>query len=67
MGWKIDDKSIHGYTITYPEDVQVGSSGTSVDADFMVQPMQRLIDLNQYIDGLLGVSKLDFKILEKWK
>ena len=36
LGWdrKIDDDTIHGYTITYTqEDVEVGSSGTSVDID----------------------------------
>ena len=70
LGWdrKIDDKSIHGYTITYTqEDVQVGSSGTSVDIDSYSFSTYATFNRseNQYIEGILGASKLDFKNIRK--
>ena len=70
LGWdrKIDDKSIHGYTITYTQDdVQVGSSGTSVDIDSYSFSTYATFNRseNQYIEGILGASKLDFKNIRK--
>ena len=70
LGWdrKIDDKSIHGYTVTYTqEDVQVGNSGTSVDIDSYSFSTYATFNRseNQYIEGILGASKLDFKNIRK--
>ena len=70
LGWdkKIDDDTIHGYTITYTqEDVEVGSSGTSVDIDSYSFSTYATFNRseNQYIEGILGVSKLDFKNIRK--
>jgi len=70
LGWdrKIDDKSIHGYTITYTQDdVQVGNSGTSIDIDsysFSTYATFHRYE-NRYIEGILGASKLDFKNIRK--
>ena len=70
LGWdrKIDNETIHGYTITYTqEDVQVGSSGTSVDIDSYSFSTYATFNRseNQYIEGILGASKLDFKNIRK--
>ena len=62
------DKSIHGYTVTYTQDdVEVGSSGTSVDIDSYSFSTYATFNRseNQYIEGILGVSKLDFKNIRK--
>ena len=66
LGWdkKIDDKTIHGYTITYTQDdVEVGSSGTSVNIDsysFSTYATFHRYE-NRYIEGIFGASKLDLK------
>ena len=70
LGWdrKIDDETIHGYTVTYTQDdVEVGSSGTSVDIDSYSFSTYATFNRseNQYIEGILGVSKLDFKNIRK--
>ena len=70
LGWdkKIDEKIIHGYTVTYTQDdVEVGSSGTSVDIDsysFSTYATFHRYE-NRYIEGILGASKLDFKNIRK--
>ena len=70
LGWdkKIDDKIIHGYTVTYTQDdVEVGSSGTSVNIDsysFSTYATFHKYE-NKYIEGILGVSKLDLKNVRK--
>ncbi len=70
LGWdkKVDDKIIHGYTITYTqEDVEVGGSGTSVDIDsysFSTYATFHKYE-NKYIEGILGASKLDLKNVRK--
>ena len=70
LGWdrKIDDKIIHGYTITYTqEDVEVGSSGTSVDIDSYSFSTYATFHKygNRILEGILGLSKLDFKNIRK--
>ena len=70
LGWdrKIDNETIHGYTITYTqEDVEVGNSGTSVDIDSYSFSTYATFNRseNQYIEGILGASKLDFKNIRK--
>ena len=70
LGWdrKIDDETIHGYTVTYTQDdVEVGSSGTSVDIDSYSFSTYATFNRSetQYIEGILGVSKLDFKNIRK--
>ncbi len=70
LGWdkKVDDKIIHGYTITYTqEDVEVGGSGTSVDIDSYSFSTYATIHKyeNKYIEGILGASKLDLKNVRK--
>ena len=61
---KVDDKIIHGYTITYTQDdVEVGSSGTSVNIDaysFSTYATFHKYE-NRYIEGIFGASKLDLK------
>ena len=66
LGWdkKIDDKIIHGYTVTYTQDdVEVGSSGTSVDIDsYSIATYATFHKYgNRHLEGILGLSKLDLK------
>ena len=65
---KIDDKIIHGYTITYTQDdVEVGSLGSSVDIDsysFSTYATFHRYE-NRYVEAILGVSKLDLKNIRK--
>ena len=66
LGWdkKIDDKTIHGYTVTYTQDdVEVGSSGTSVDIDSYSFATYATFHKygNRHLEGILGLSKLDLK------
>jgi len=66
LGWdkKIDEKIIHGYTVTYTQDdVEVGSSGTSVDIDSYSFATYATFHKysNRHLEGILGLSKLDLK------
>ncbi len=66
LGWdrKVDDKIIHGYTVTYTQDdVEVGSSGTSVDIDSYSFATYATFHKygNRHLEGILGLSKLDLK------
>ena len=70
LGWdkKIDDKLIHGYTITYTQDdVEVGSSGTSVDIDSYSLSTYATFhkNKNRYLESIIGVSRLDLKNIRK--
>ena len=70
LGWdkKIDDKTIHGYSVTYTQDdVEIGSSGTTVDIDSYSFSTYATFNRyeNRYIEGILGASKLDFKNIRK--
>tara|TARA_B100001142_G_scaffold208693_1_gene206834 strand:- start:37 stop:2406 length:2370 start_codon:yes stop_codon:yes gene_type:complete len=70
LGWdkKIDDKLIHGYTITHTQDdVEVGSSGTSVNIDSYSLSTYATFhkNKNRYLESIIGVSKLDLKNIRK--
>ena len=70
VGWdkKIDDKLIHGYTITYTQDdVDVGSSAASVDIDSYSLSTYATLhkNKNRYLESIIGVSKLDIKNIRK--
>jgi methionine-rich copper-binding protein CopC len=70
LGWdkKIDDKLIHGYTITHTQDdVEVGSLGTSVDTDSYSLSTYATFNKNKnrYLESIIGVSKLDLKNIRK--
>lgn len=70
VGWdkKIDDKLIHGYTITYTQDdVDVGSSAASVDIDSYSLSTYATLhkNKNRYLESIIGVSKLDLKNIRK--
>ena len=70
LGWdkKIDDKLIHGYTITHTQDdVEVGSLGTSVDIDSYSLSTYATFNKNKnrYLESIIGVSKLDLKNIRK--
>lgn len=65
---KINDKTIQGYTFTYTkEDVEVGSSGNSVDIDsYSVSTYTTFLkDENRYLESIIGLSKLDLKSVRK--
>ena len=65
---KINDKTIQGYTFTYTkEDVEVGSSGNSVDIDsYSVSTYTTLFkDENKYLESIFGLSKLNLKSVRK--
>ena len=70
VGWdkKIDDKLIHGYTITYTQDdVDVGNSAASVDIDSYSLSTYATLhkNKNRYLESIIGVSKLDIKNIRK--
>ncbi len=66
LGWdkKNNQKTIHGYAITYTkDDVEVGSNGSNLDLrsySFSTYATFRRKE-NSYIEGILGTSKLDLK------
>lgn len=65
---RINDKTIQGYTFTYTkEDVEVGSSGNSVDIDsYSVSTYTTLFkDENKYLESIFGLSKLNLKSVRK--
>ena len=65
---RINDKTIQGYTFTYTrEDVEVGSSGNSVDIDsYSVSTYTALFkDENKYLESIFGLSKLNLKSVRK--
>ena len=65
---RINDKTIQGYTFTYTkEDVEVGSSGNSVDIDsYSVSTYTTLFkDENKYLESIFGLSKLNLKSIRK--
>ena len=66
FGWdkKIDDKTIHGYAITYTkDDVKIGNAGSTIDVDSYSFSTYATFHQkkNSYIEGILGASKLDLK------
>ena len=66
LGWdkKNNQKTIHGYAITFTkDDVNVGSNGSDLDVrsySFSTYATFRRKE-NSYIEGILGTSKLDLK------
>ena len=62
FGWdkKIDDKTIHGYAITYTkDDVKIGNAGSTIDVDSYSFSTYATFHQkkNSYIEGILGASK----------
>ncbi|WP_075520642.1 autotransporter domain-containing protein [Candidatus Pelagibacter communis] len=65
---KTDEKTVQGYTITYTdEDVDVSNKGTSTDIDAYSFSTYRTLNIgkNKYLEGILGLSMLDFKNIRK--
>ena len=65
---KTDEKTVQGYTITYTdEDVDVSNKGTSTDIDAYSFSTYRTINIgkNKYLEGILGLSMLDFKNIRR--
>ena len=68
MDKKINNQSVHGYTITYiQEDAKVGNKGTSSNIDSYSFSLYRAFNQgsNNYFEGVLGLSKLDIKNIRK--
>ena len=68
MDKKINNQSVHGYTITYiQEDAKVGNNGTSSNIDSYSFSLYRAFNQgsNNYFEGVLGLSKLDIKNIRK--
>ena len=68
MDKKINNQSVHGYTITYiQEDAKVGNKGTSSNIDSYSFSLYRAVNQgsNNYFEGVLGLSKLDIKNIRK--
>ena len=68
MDKKINNQSVHGYTITYiQEDAKVGNKGTSSDIESYSFSLYRAFNQgsNNYFEGVLGLSKLDIKNIRK--
>ena len=68
MDKKINNQSVHGYTITYiQEDAKVGNKGTSSNIDSYSFSLYRAFNQgsNNYFEGVLGLSKLDINNIRK--
>ena len=68
MDKKINNQSVHGYTITYiQEDAKVGNKGTSSDIESYSFSLYRAFNQgsNNYFEGVLGLSKLDINNIRK--
>ncbi len=68
MDSQLNDEILHGYTFSYVnDDVDVGTSGTSLDIDSY--SISKYVAFHQsedkFVEGNVGISKLDLKHIRK--
>ena len=68
MDTQINEDILHGYTFSYiNDDVDVGTSGTSLDID--TYSISKYVTFHQgedkFVEGNIGLSKIDLKHIRK--
>ena len=68
MDIQLNKDILHGYTFSYTnDDIDVGSSGTSLDIDSysISKYLNFHQDEDKFVEGVVGISKLDLKHIRK--